>query len=129
VDGQRFLADGRDRSAASSSYRAYPSPRIFPATICRCSATCGRTSARTCRRRGAASGDLDPLKLPTRLQTALGLYGHYEQTFKLWRDAGIKVPPCFIIVCSNTSVSKLVYDYVSGYRTHEDGSSTLSMDA
>ena len=73
------------------------------------------------------SGELDPLKLPTRLQTALqALYGHYEQTFKLWQDAGIKVPPCFIIVCQNTSISKLVYDYVSGfYRTHEDGSSTL----
>jgi len=72
------------------------------------------------------SGDLDPLKLPTRLQTALSaLYGHYEQTFKLWQDRGIKVPPCFIIVCSNTSVSKLVYDYVSGFvRRNEDGSGT-----
>src|SRR5204862_877713 len=30
-------------------------------------------------------GDLDPLKLPLRLQTALSaLYGHYEKTFDLW---------------------------------------------
>jgi type III restriction enzyme len=30
-------------------------------------------------------GELDPLKLPTRLQTALqALYGHYEKTFYLW---------------------------------------------
>src|SRR5262249_7364473 len=43
---------------------------------------------------------LDPLKIPTLLQTALEvLYGHYEQTFKLWQDAKIAVPPCFIIVC------------------------------
>src|ERR1700740_1540610 len=31
------------------------------------------------------SGELDPLDLPARLQTALeALYGHYEKTFKLW---------------------------------------------
>ena len=48
-------------------------------------------------------GELDPLKLPTRLQTALeALYGHYEKTFELWERAGISVPPCFIVVCKNT---------------------------
>ena len=73
------------------------------------------------------SGELDPLKLPTRLQTALqALYGHYEKTFKLWNDKGIKVPPCFIIVCQNTAISKLVYDFISGFhRTNEDGTTTL----
>jgi len=72
-------------------------------------------------------GELDPLKLPTRLQTALqALYGHYEKTFNLWREKGIKVPPCFIIVCQNTAISKLVYDFISGfYRKNEDGGSTL----
>jgi type III restriction enzyme len=71
--------------------------------------------------------ELDPLKLPTRLQTALqALYGHYEKTFKLWKDKGIKVPPCFIIVCQNTAISKLVYDFISGFqRKHEDGTTTL----
>jgi type III restriction enzyme len=73
------------------------------------------------------SKDLDPLELPTRLKTALeALYGHYEKTFEVWQKAGIRVPPCFIIVCQNTAISKLVYDYISGfYRQHEDGSSTL----
>jgi type III restriction enzyme len=34
------------------------------------------------------------------------------------------VPPCFIVICNNTSASKLVYDYVSGFqRQSEDGSS------
>ncbi|MBD3338440.1 MAG: restriction endonuclease [Candidatus Lokiarchaeota archaeon] len=73
--------------------------------------------------RGKAT-DLDPLSLPVELQTALeALYGHYEKTFKLWKDGKVKVPPCFIIVCNNTSTSKLVYDYVSGFhRENKDGS-------
>jgi type III restriction enzyme len=72
-------------------------------------------------------GELDPLKLPTRLQTALqALYGHYEKTFKLWLEKGIRVPPCFIIVCQNTAISKLVYDFISGFhRQNEDGTTTL----
>jgi type III restriction enzyme len=76
--------------------------------------------------RGKAK-DLDPLALPTRLQTALqALYGHYEKTFRLWQDRGVAVPPCFIVVCNNTSASKLVYDYISGFhRQNEDGSTTL----
>ena len=66
--------------------------------------------------RGTAK-NLDPLSIPPELQTALkALYGHYEKTFKLWEQSGMKVPPCFIIVCNNTSTSKLVYDYVSGFQ-------------
>ncbi len=73
------------------------------------------------------AGELDPLNLPTLLQTALqALYGHYEKTFKLWDEAGIKVPPCFIIVCQNTAISKLVYDFISGFqRNKDDGTTTL----
>ena len=79
-------------------------------------------------KKGRGSGESpDPLKLPTKLQTALqALYGHYEKTFKLWQDAGISVPPCFIIVCQNTTISKLIYDYISGFhRRQDDGSTTL----
>jgi len=70
---------------------------------------------------------LDPLSLPVELQTALeALYGHYDKTFDLWQKAGMHAPPCFIIVCQNTSISKLVYDYISGFhRENEDGSTTL----
>jgi type III restriction enzyme len=76
--------------------------------------------------RGKAK-NLDPQQLPVPLQTALdALYGHYEKTYTLWEDAGIRVPPCFIIVCNNTSTSKLVYDFISGYeQEYEDGSSQL----
>ena len=73
--------------------------------------------------RGKAAG-LDPLSIPVELQTALeALYGHYAATFEQWQKAGIEVPPCFIVVCNNTSTSKLVYDYISGFhRRTEDGS-------
>jgi len=76
--------------------------------------------------RGKAS-TLDPLSLPPQLQTALeALYGHYEKTYQLWEKAAIRVPPCFIIVCNNTSTSKLVYDFISGFqRENEDGSTTF----
>ncbi len=73
--------------------------------------------------RGKATG-LDPLKLPTRLQTALeALYGHYEKTYNLWKEQHMQLPPCFIVVCNNTSTSKLVYDYIAGfeYPESEDG--------
>ena len=77
------------------------------------------------KKRGQKSAD--PLQLPTKLQTALdALYGHYQQTFEQWREAGIRVPPCFIVVCNNTATSKLVYDYISGFRRErEDGPGPL----
>lgn len=73
------------------------------------------------------SNALDPLSIPVELQTALeALYGHYEKTYNLWQQSGIKVPPCFIVVCNNTSTSKLIYDYISGFqRENEDGSTVL----
>jgi type III restriction enzyme len=76
--------------------------------------------------RGKAAA-LDPLSLPPQLQTALeALYGHYEKTFRLWQEKAVPVPPCFIVVCNNTSTSKLVYDYISGFqRQNDDGSSQL----
>jgi type III restriction enzyme len=76
--------------------------------------------------RGKADG-LDPLNLPTQLYTALeALYGHYKKTFDAWSEAKISVPPCFIVVCNNTSASKLVYDYISGFiRNNDDGSTQL----
>jgi type III restriction enzyme len=67
------------------------------------------------------SVSLDPMKIPEKLQTALeALYGHYEKTFDLWRAAGVSVPPCFIVVCNNTSTSKLVYDFIAGFEHTPD---------
>lgn len=72
------------------------------------------------------NAQLDPLAIPVELQTALeALYGHYRKTYEAWQQAGINVPPCFIVVCNNTATSKLVFDYISGFeRTNEDGSIT-----
>src|SRR5712691_11190102 len=76
--------------------------------------------------RGKA-GALDPRDLPPQLQTALdALYGHYKLTFELWAKNKISVPPCFIVVCNNTSTSKLVYDYISGFqRVDDDGNAKI----
>jgi type III restriction enzyme len=60
-------------------------------------------------------------KLPAELQGALhSLYGNYAQYYQLWeqnteaRARGI-TPPVFIVVCNNTNVSKLVFDYIAGW--------------
>ena len=78
------------------------------------------------KKSGKQSGPLDPHLLPLPLQTALeALYHRYEQVFRLWREAGIDVDPCFIVVCNNTATSKLVHDYIAGFhRENADGSKT-----
>jgi type III restriction enzyme len=39
---------------------------------------------------------------------------------------GIHISPCFIVVCNNTSTSKLVYDYISGFqRKNADGTTSI----
>jgi type III restriction enzyme len=78
---------------------------------------------RSLPKRGASkAGDLDPFKLPPELQTALySLYSHYKQTFEQWKPV-VAVPPVFIVVCNNTAVAKLVYEWISGFeRPNEDG--------
>lgn len=60
-------------------------------------------------------------KLPIELEGALqSLYGNYEKYYKKWEQntearARGQTPPVFIVVCNNTNVSKLVYDYISGW--------------
>ena len=57
--------------------------------------------------------------LPAELRSAiLTLYGHYKKTYEAWMSGTnpSPVPPCFIFVCQNTVISKLVYDLVSGYK-------------
>ncbi|MGY2882745.1 BPTD_3080 family restriction endonuclease [Thermostichus sp. OS-CIW-28] len=75
--------------------------------------------------RGSA-GTLDPLSLPSELQTALyALYGHYVKTYALWEQEGISVPPVFIVVCNNTSTSKLVYDFIAGFHREDAQGNTI----
>ncbi len=72
-------------------------------------------------KKGKLTGD--PLAIPDTLKTALhALYKHYQETYEKWERAGIETPPVFIVVCNNTSTSKLVYEYISGWqRPNEDG--------
>ena len=59
--------------------------------------------------------------LPVELEGALqSLYSNYETKFKQWqedKDAQERglTPPVFIVVCNNTNVSKMVFDYVAGW--------------
>lgn len=73
--------------------------------------------------RSKGGADVDPEDLPDVLKTALvSLYNHYEETSEKWDQAGIDIPPVFIVVCNNTSTSKLVYEWISGWtRPNEDG--------
>ena len=72
-------------------------------------------------KKGRLTGD--PLAIPDKLKTALhSLYKHYEETSDAWVRAGIDLPSVFIVVCNNTSTSKLVYEWISGWqRPNEDG--------
>lgn len=70
--------------------------------------------------------------LPKELQGALhSLYGNYEKSYRRWdRDAEARAkgqtPPVFIVVCNNTNVSKLVFDYIAGWeKTLPDGSTVV----
>ena len=76
-------------------------------------------------KKGRLTGD--PMDTPSTLQTALhALYGHYKKTDDEWRRAGIETPPVFIVVCNNTSTSKLIYEWISGWeRPNEDGEKVL----
>lgn len=64
----------------------------------------------------SAAGKLSPFDLPNELTTALyALYSHYKETFELWEKEGIDVPPVFIVVCQNTAISRLIFEWISGF--------------
>jgi type III restriction enzyme len=68
-----------------------------------------------------AAGAMDPQRLPHLLGQAIeALYKHYETVYGLWeKEPNIGRPPVFIVVCNNTSTSKLVFDWISGYEITE----------
>ncbi len=71
-------------------------------------------------------GDGDPV-LPKELEGALqSLYADYERSYGEWAGAGMGRPPVFIVVCSNTSVSKLVHDWIAGYDRPLQGGGTVA---
>ena len=61
------------------------------------------------------AGSLNAGNLPEKLLGAIhGLYEHYAQVDAKW--SGFATPPVFIVVCQNTAHSKLIFDYIAGYR-------------
>ncbi|WP_426246549.1 BPTD_3080 family restriction endonuclease [Nocardioides sp. LHG3406-4] len=62
---------------------------------------------------------------PKELEGALrSLYRSYEKAYRHWKtelSQSGQTPPVFIVVCPNTVVSKLVYDWIAGEAIVEDG--------
>lgn len=62
----------------------------------------------------------DP-NLPVELEGALhSLYSNYEKYYRVWEQSVVgrangATPPVFIVVCNNTNVSKLIFDYIAGW--------------
>ena len=62
-------------------------------------------------------------QLPKELEAALfSLYGNYERYYEAWTreaeehgESSRFMPPVFIVVCNNTNVSKLVFDWIAGW--------------
>ncbi len=64
----------------------------------------------------ASANKLSPFDLNPLLLTALNsLYSHYAGEFDRWQKARIGVPPVFIVVCQNTAISKLVFEWIAGF--------------
>lgn len=64
----------------------------------------------------ASANKLSPFDLNPLLLTALNsLYSHYASEFDRWQKVGIGVPPVFIVVCQNTAISKLVFEWIAGF--------------
>jgi type III restriction enzyme len=76
-----------------------------------------------------------PPRLPDELQAALhALYGNYEKAYQSWERQEKEEPhgstqPVFIVVCSNTAVSKLVFDYVAGWEHQLDDDGRRAVQA
>jgi type III restriction enzyme len=69
-------------------------------------------------------------KLPVELEGALhSLYGNYEKRYREWEKnkdlQAVGTPPVFIVVCNNTNVSKLVFDWIAGWEKKLDEESTV----
>jgi type III restriction enzyme len=66
-------------------------------------------------------GTVTPDQMPGLLEGAINaLYDSYARSFAAWENSDAKKygepAPVFIVVCNNTTVSKLVYDYIAGWK-------------
>lgn len=86
---------------------------------------------KTSRKKEEYSGEP---KLPVELESAIhSLYNNYRAAFSRYKqdsDAGIagRTHPVFIVVCNNTNVSKLVYEYISGWEKALPNEQTVAVE-
>jgi len=72
-------------------------------------------------------------KLPVVLEGALqSLYENYKKSFHRWEKnaearANGLTPPVFIVVCNNTNVSKMVFDYIAGWEKQLPDGTTVAV--
>ncbi|MBP9759779.1 MAG: DEAD/DEAH box helicase family protein [Candidatus Pacebacteria bacterium] len=82
-------------------------------------------------KRGNKTGDSsDVPMLPSTLETALySLYENYQKSYQRYEVALEKnpnvMPPVLIVVCSNTTVSEMVYKWIAGYEIKKDETTRL----
>jgi type III restriction enzyme len=87
------------------------------------------------KRRSKEEGVRGAPALPAPLEAALqSLYANYEKAHAHWEAAtkehgATSTPPVFIVVCNNTSVSKLVFDYIAGWEETAGESTTVKAGA
>jgi type III restriction enzyme len=66
----------------------------------------------------------EPPRLPAKVKTALDqFYNHYKDTYEFKGKAQLSfedIPPVFIVVCNNTSVSREMYKFIAGYEIIDD---------
>ena len=72
-------------------------------------------------------------RLPVALEGALqSLYANYSKCYERWQKndearANGLTPPVFIVVCNNTNVSKMVFDYMAGWEKPLPDGSTVAV--
>jgi type III restriction enzyme len=72
------------------------------------------------RRGRRAGGEMPASDLPPQLEAALkALYRDYVETDKAWA-AKSETPPVFIVVCNNTTTSRMVYEWIAGFCNNPD---------
>ncbi|MEQ1716792.1 MAG: DEAD/DEAH box helicase family protein, partial [Hyphomicrobium sp.] len=72
------------------------------------------------RRGRRGGGEMLASDLPHQLEAAIkALYSDYEKTDAAWKGKS-ETPPVFIVVCNNTTTSKMVYEWIAGYCENPD---------
>jgi len=117
LDGQRFFPDGTRSNAGIVKLPRVPIADNIPGgDMPKFRELWKHVGPKMPKKGRGKSGELDPsaCRMNCRLRSKRCTATH-TKTFALWDQEGIDVPPVFIVVCNNTSTSKLVYDFISGF--------------